>query len=152
MNMKLLSIMAIVGGMSVSLLFTGAAPAQGIPSPVMQEILVKTSLLTFNDANDTGNYSVLYAKLAKPLRDKIGPEKLQQGFKAFHDQRIDLDLIAAMPIVPTSEPQINSNGALWLRGYFDTSPNRVSYELAFLQSEGEWKLADISVKVKPPGQ
>jgi tetratricopeptide (TPR) repeat protein len=134
------------------LLVAGSALAQSLPNPTLQEILVKASLLTFNDANVTGNYTVLHAKLAKPFRDKFSPEQLKQTFKGFADKRIDFDLIAAKPIVPTAEAQINSNGVLMLRGYFDTTPSRVSYELDFLQSEGEWKLIDINVKVRPPGQ
>ncbi len=147
-----ITLAAGLAGIASALLVAGSALAQGLPNPTMQEILVKTSLLTFNDANVTGNYTVLHAKLSKPFRDQASPEKLKQAFKAFADQRIDFDLIAAKPIVPTSEAQINNNGVLMLRGYFDTTPSRVTYELDFLLSEGEWKLADINVRVKPPGQ
>ena len=34
----------------------------------MQEILIKTALLTLNDANVTGNYTVLHAKLSKAAK------------------------------------------------------------------------------------
>ena len=147
--MTLAAGMAGIAGMS---LIAGSALAQEVPNATMQEILVKTSLLTFNDANVTGNYTVLHAKLSNPFRDQITPEKLKQSFKSFADQHVDFDLIAAKPIVPTSEAKINSSGVLMLRGYFDTTPSRVTYELDFLRSEGEWKLISINVKVRPPGQ
>lgn len=35
-----------------------------VPSEQLQEVLIKSSLLTFNDANLTGNYTVMYAKMA----------------------------------------------------------------------------------------
>jgi hypothetical protein len=41
---------------------------------------------------------------------------------------------------------------LLVRGYFETAPNRVTFTLDFVQSEGEWKLINIHVKVKPPGE
>jgi hypothetical protein len=158
MKMKRLSMIAIMtlaagmAGIAGMSLIAGSALAQEVPNATMQEILVKTSLLTFNDANVTGNYTVLHAKLSKPFRDQITPEKLKQSFKSFADQHVDFDLIAAKPIVPTSEAKINSSGVLMLRGYFDTTPSRVTYELDFLRSEGEWKLISINVKVRPPGQ
>jgi hypothetical protein len=136
-------------GIVASMFVAGAALAQPVPSPTLQEILVKASLLTFNDANVTGIYTVMHAKLSKPFRDQFSPDKLKQVFKPFHDQRIDFDLIAAKPIVPTSEAVVK-DGSLMLRGYFDTSPSRVTYELDFIQSDGEWKLTNINVKVKPP--
>lgn len=143
------ALLAVIPG---ALLFASVALAQGLPNPTVQEILVKASLLTFNDANVTGNYTVLHAKLSKPFRDQFSPEKLQQTFKPFADAHIDFDLIVARPIVPTSEAQINSDGVLMLRGYFDTTPSRVTYDLDFIRSEGEWKLSKLNVRVKPPGQ
>src|SRR5450631_596972 len=116
------------------------APAQAenaVPPPILQEILIKTALLTFNDANLTGNYAVMHAKMAKPFRDKFGADALKEAFKVFAGGHIDL--IAAKPIVPTSEAKFNNNGLLMLRGYFDTAPTRLNYELDFAISEGEWK-------------
>ena len=49
-----------------------------MPSAVLQEILIKTSMLPLNDANLTGNYTVLHAKLAKPFRDQFSPDRLKQ--------------------------------------------------------------------------
>jgi hypothetical protein len=143
---------ALLVGTASVLLVAGPALAQGLPNPTMQEILVKASLLTFNDANVTGNYTVLHAKLSKPFRDQYSPEKLKEGFKVFADNHVDFDLIAAKPIVPTSEAKIDDKGVLMLRGYFDTTPSRVNYDLNFIRSEGEWKLLDINVRVRPPGQ
>ena len=128
-----------------------AAPAfaQKPPAPELQEVLIKASLLTFNDANVTGNYTVLHAKLSKPFRDQFTPEKLKEGFKAFRDGNIDFDIVVAKPPVLTEEVKVDDNGRLALRGYFDTRPSRVHYDLAFIMSEGEWKLINLSVNVKP---
>lgn len=132
-----------------------AIPAQAqntVPSPLLQEILIKTSLLTLNDANLTGNYTVLHAKLAKPFRDQASPDRLKKGFKPFADKKIDYGLIAAKPPVASSASQIDKRGALVLRGYFETQPSRLIYELDFLPSEGEWKPIMLHVNVKPVTQ
>lgn len=141
----------LVGTLVSALLLLAPASAQDkVPSAVLQEILIKTALLTFNDANLTGNYTVLHAKLAKAFRDKISPDRLKQEFKVFADQKADLGLIAAMPPVASSEATINvARGSLELRGYFATKPARLTYELDFLPSEGQWKPALIDVRIKP---
>ena len=132
-----------------ALLLAGPARAENtVPSAEFQEILIKTSLLTLNDANITGNYTVLHAKLAKPFRDQFSPDKLKQGFKTFADQKADWGLIATKPPIATSESTIDKRGALILRGYFDTKPMRMNYELDFLPSEEEWKPLKLIINMK----
>ncbi len=128
----------------------GAARVENkVPGAPVQEVLIKTYLLTLNDANLTGNYAVLHAKLAKPFREQFSAERLKKIFKPFSDKKIDYGIIAAKPPVATSKSTIDNRGALILRGYFDTAPSRVSYELDFIPSEGEWKPIKLNVHVKP---
>jgi hypothetical protein len=143
--------MHLVGTLVSALLLLGPAHAQDkLPSATQQEVLIKAALLTLNDANVTGNYTVLHAKLGKPFRDMITPDKLKQAFKSFADQKVDWDLIAAKSPVATSESKIDNRGALVLRGYFDTRPSRLNYELDYMPSEGEWKPVMLNVKLKQP--
>ena len=51
--------------------------------------MVKVALLTLNDANLTGNYNVLYAKMAKPFRERFSADTLKQAFKSFAGRHID---------------------------------------------------------------
>ncbi len=131
-------------------LFGAAASAQKAPNANVQEIIIKSSLLTFNDANVTNNYSVFHAKLSKPFRDKFPPDKLAETFKGFRDQHVDLDLIAAKAPISTEEPKVDDSGRLTLKGYFDTTPSRVNYNLTYIMSDGEWKLVGINVDLKKP--
>ncbi|MBI5264953.1 MAG: hypothetical protein HY852_24420 [Bradyrhizobium sp.] len=138
----IIAALATVAGCSTS------APAQSpaLPTSAVEEVMVKTSLLTLNDANLTGNYDVMFAKMAKPFRDSYSADTLKQAFKSFAGHHIDA--IAAMPIISTSAPVVDGRGALLLRGRFDTTPSRLTYELDFSVSEGEWKLVAIDVKVR----
>jgi hypothetical protein len=140
-------VLAILGAALV-VTIPAAAPAQSVPEPMLQEVLIKTSLLTFNDANLTGNYTVLHARMSKPVRDQNSPDKLKQVFKSFVDQHIDISIIAAKPPIATTPAQIDKRGVLQLRGYFDTKPARVRYELDYIQSDGEWKILGLGVRVK----
>jgi hypothetical protein len=143
------SALLVAGALALApLVAAGPASALKPPIPEMQEVLIKASLMSFNDANVTGNYAVLHAKLSKPFRDQFPPEKLKQTFKPFADAHVDFDVVVAKPPVPTEAVRVDDDGRLLLRGYFDTRPSRVHYDLAFVMSEGEWKLIRLNVNVK----
>ena len=110
------------------LIMGGPAFAQTVPSATLQEILIKTSLLTLSDAVLTGNYTVMHAKLSKPFREQFSAERLRQTFKAFENQKADFSLVAAMQLIGSNEAKV-TDGTLMLRGYFDTKPSRLAYEL-----------------------
>ncbi|MGD9880936.1 MAG: hypothetical protein AB7F22_14220 [Reyranella sp.] len=134
----------------VLVLLAAAAQAQNkVPGERPLEALVKSSLLTFNDANVTNNYTVLHAKLSQPFRVKYPPEKLAETFKVFRDKRIDFDIIAALKPVYDPAPKVDDDGKLLVEGHFDPGPARVAFELDFIPSDGEWKLIRLNVKVNP---
>jgi len=141
----------IVRMLAVMALMLAASLAQAqnkVPSERALEALVKTTLLTFNDANVTGNYTVLHAKLSKPFRDKFSAERLKEVFKVFHEKRIDFDLIAAKQPIASKPATVNDSGVLMLHGHFDATHSSVNYELDFIMSDGEWKLIRINVQLK----
>jgi hypothetical protein len=144
---------AIAGfvGVLVTLLAAVGAPAQNkVPSERSLEALVKSTLLSWNDANVTGNYTVFHAKLSKPFRDQFPPDRLKQTFKKFADENIDIDVIAAMKPTYDPAPVVDDKGKLVVHGYFPTEPLRVIFALEFIPSDGEWKLISINVKTDKP--
>ncbi len=135
---------------TICALWAVPAQAQKPPDPPAQEVLIKTTLLTFNDANVTQNYSVLHAKLSKQFRDQFPPERLKEVFKPFVDQKIDIDLIAAKTPIPDKAAAVDDRGVLSISGHFDTKPSHVFYDLGYVMSDGEWKPIKINVNVRPP--
>jgi hypothetical protein len=123
------------------------AQAQKVPDATMQEMLIKSTLLTFNDANVTENYTVLHAKMSKPFRDQFPPDRLKTAFKDFSDKHIDIALVAAKIPVPDMPASINDDGVLTLEGHFDTSPKKLKYILGYIMSDGEWKPIRLKVDV-----
>jgi hypothetical protein len=144
---------AIAGtvGLLVTLVTASSAMAQNkVPGERALEALVKATLLTWNDANVTGNYTVFHAKLSKPFRDQFPPDRLKQIFKKFADEDIDIDVVAALKPVYEPVPAIDGDGKLVVNGYFPTEPMRVIFALEFIPSDGEWKLIGINVKTDKP--
>jgi hypothetical protein len=143
-------VLRIVAGAAALLLAANGTLAQQAPSAIAQEMLIKVSLLSFNDANLTGNYSVFHARASKPFRDQFTPEKLAETFKRFREQNVALDLVAAKQPIPAGESTVDDRGVLSIKGYFDTQPSRVNYILEFIMSDGAWKLVRINVNIKEP--
>jgi hypothetical protein len=136
----------LVAALAVLLIHPALAENK-LPVPQVQEVLIKTSLLTLNDADLTGNFTVLHARLSKPFREQVSPERLRVMFKDFADKKTNWNLIAALRPVPT-KAAIDKRGVLLLDGYFDTKPIRLRYELAFIPSENEWKPVKIFVRLE----
>jgi len=145
-----LGILGALVAVAIGASWTGPARAQKAPEVEAQEVLIKTTLLTFNDANVTENYSVLHAKLSKQFRDQFPPERLKEVFKPFVEQKIDIDLIAAKTPIPAKAADVDDRGVLSLSGHFDTKPSHVFYDLGYVMSDGEWKPIKINVNVRPP--
>ena len=108
-----MSAIARLAGSLVLLLLAAASAANGqnkVPAARPLEALVKSSLLTFNDANVTGNYTVLHARISKPFAQKFPPDKLKEAFKDFNEKSIDIDVVSAMTPVYEEPPMPNPPG------------------------------------------
>jgi hypothetical protein len=143
----------IVRMLAVTALMLAASLAQAqskVPSERGLEALVKAALLTFNDANVTGNYEVFHAKLSKPFREQFSVERLARRFQEFNKKHIDFDVIAALKPSYDPTPRVDDEGRLLVKGHFPTEPLRLNFDLAFIPSDGEWKLISINVKIDDP--
>ena len=146
-----MSMITRLAGALVLLLAASIAQAQNkVPAELALEALVKASLLSFNDANITGNYTVFHARLSKPFRDQFPPERLKETFKDFSQKHIDIHVVAAFKPTYAEPSMIDPDGKLRVRGYFPTEPVRVNFELDFIPSDAEWRLVLIHVKLGDP--
>jgi hypothetical protein len=141
------AIVRLIGVLVLTLAASAAQAQNRVPAGQVLEALVKASLLSLNDANVTGNYSVLHAKLSKPFRQQFSPEKLKETFSEFSQGNADFDIIAAMKPAYDPAPVVDPEGKLIVKGSFPTEPSRLQFELEFIPSDGEWKLIRIHVKL-----
>jgi hypothetical protein len=135
---------------TLAVMFAAMSPglAQGMPSPFTQEVLVKSMMVTLNDAVAADNFTVMHAKISKPFRDQFPPEKLKVIFKDLVDKHAVFDAVVAKPIVTDAEAKIDENGVLRLKGHFETTPKQVKYQLGFIPSDGMWKLSAVSIDIE----
>src|SRR5882672_7454342 len=122
--------------------------ALDMPGPSAQEVLVKSILVTLNDAVTSDNFTILHAKISKPFRDQFPPEKLRAVFKDLIEKHAVFDAVVAKPIVSDADAKIDENGVLRLKGHFETAPKQVKYQLGFIPSDGLWKLSGITIDIE----
>ena len=131
----------------LSLSFVAPAYSAPVPSDDDQEILIKATLMTFNDANLTGNYSVLRDKASKPFRAQLSVEKLADTFKAYRDKKVNLESIVGADL-DSNKATFDKDGVLNLRGRFKDDEKRIRFDLNFIDEGGVWKLLGISVNYR----
>ena len=133
----------------LALFFASDAFAQNkVPNERTLETLVKSSLVSFNDAVLTGNFAVLHARLAKPLRDKYSPEQLAKIFKEFAEKKAEFYVITTYKPTYDPPPVVNGEGILLVKGIFPTEPSKVGFDLKFILSDGGWRMIGIDVTMK----
>ena len=110
-------------------------------------ILIRSTLLALNSANETGNYTVLRDLAAPGFRDANTAARLGEIFASQRQQRLDLSGVAALDPQLTLLPQIEANGMLRMAGFFPSVPQQVNFELLFTPVEGRWRVFGLSVNV-----
>lgn len=110
-------------------------------------ILVRTALLTLNDALQTGNFTVLRDMGAPGFREANSAARLAMSFSNLMSQNIDLSAVATiapqLTDAPALDPQTNM---LRLKGVFPGQPVQIRFELLYQPVAGRWRLFGISVQ------
>jgi hypothetical protein len=123
-----------------------AAQQQTIPVSIEQALyLVRSTLLTLNDANRSGNYSVLRDLAAPDFQARNTAADLAQTF--FDLRRRNFDLYGAALLAPqfTVVPALDQSGMLHLTGYIPTRPQQINFDLVFQVVGNQWRLYGISI-------
>jgi hypothetical protein len=141
---KVLSAFAVLLAVS----FYTPAHAAPVPTDDEQEILVKATLMTFNDANLTGNYSVLFDKAARPFQAQLTVPKLVDAFKVYRDKKINMESIVVADMDAGNKATIDADGVLNIKGKFKDDEKRIRFDLKFVNEQGTWKLLGINVAYK----
>ena len=142
--------------------YAEAAPKQQAPTPKQQPqpqaqapkpaqidrngvlILIRTALLALDQANKTGNYTVL-RDLGSPDFQVNTAARLAEIFVQQRRDNIDLSGVAVIDPQLTLLPQIEGNGLLRMAGFFPSVPTQVNFELIYAPVDGRWRLSGLAV-------
>lgn len=135
-----------------------AAPPTQAPQPqvVMPDaekivLLLRTTLVTLNDAIQTGNFTVLRDIGAPSFREANSATRLSQAFSNLATQGVDLYAVTVIAPQLTEAPSLDpQKGMLHLKGYFPGQPIQINFELLYQAVDGRWRLFGLSVQPSGP--
>ncbi|MFL6863798.1 MAG: hypothetical protein ACJ8DZ_12465 [Allosphingosinicella sp.] len=127
-----------------------AAPAAAAPQapavdPVLVNKLLWSTMAALDQANQTGNYSVLRDLGAPSFQAANSTATLGQTFASLRGQAVDLGY--TLVVSPTFEfpPAIVQGGLLRIRGVFPLRPTPIGFDLLFQNVAGQWRIVGLAV-------
>jgi hypothetical protein len=132
-----------------------AQPAKPAPQVVMPDaekivLLLRTTLITLNDAVQTGNFTVMRDMAAPGFRDVNTAGRLAQSFSDLAAKGIDLSPTSVIAPQLTEPPGLDqAKGMLRLKGYFPGQPVQINFEMLFQAVDGRWRVFGLSVQPGP---
>ncbi len=130
-------------------LLAPALPARAteMPPPAVLLALLRGTLSALNQANVTGNYSVLRDLGAPAFRDANSSAALADRFRMWRERKLDFAAVLLLDAQLARAPAIGPDGALRLSGHFPTAPLRVDFDLVYQPVGGNWRLVAIDADV-----
>ena len=122
-----------------------AATSLPMPDGAAMNILIRRTLLTVNDANMSGNYSVLRDLSAPGFQQENDVKKLAEIFAALRNSKIDFAPIVYFDPKLVRQPEFTKEGRLRLTGFMPTKPQQVNFDMLFESIAGIWRLYGIAV-------
>ena len=121
-----------------------AAPAPAVDGTTAAR-LVWSTVIALDQANTTGNYSVLRDLAAPGFQANNSPATLAGTFQALRTQQVDLG--SCLIVAPSYEfpPAIVQGGLLRLRGSFPLRPRAIAFDMLFANVGGQWRLFGLAV-------
>jgi hypothetical protein len=138
---------AILGLLALFAVTLSPVRAADVPDDDDQDIMIRSTLMTFNDANVTGNYSVLIARASSQFQAQVTPEKLAAAFEGFRKNKLYIDDVVTADYDSYEKAKVDGDGVLTLAGVFKTDELTVKYNLRYVKNDSDWKLLGINVDV-----
>ena len=112
--------------------------------------LIRSTLLSLDDANRSGNYTVLRDLAAPSFQKAHSAADLAVIFSELRRSGIALTLIAITQPRLVAEPVIDTASVLHLNGVLPTAHLQFAFDMRFQSIDGAWRLAALSVGAQPP--
>src|SRR3981189_2679983 len=103
-------------------------------------ILIRSSLLALDQANKTGNYTVL-RDIGAPGFQSNTAARLGEIFAKLRSDNLDLSGVAVIDPQLNVLPEIEANGPMHMAGLFPSVPTQVNFYLAFAPRNGKRRLS-----------
>jgi hypothetical protein len=126
-----------------------SAPAAVMPDEYKLNIMIRTAIVALNQANQTGNYTVLRDLGTASFRLTNDSARLAEVFQALRKRQIDLSPVLFFTPKLLQQPVMDPRGLIRLVGFFETAPERVNFDIYYLWEMGQWRLFGVGVVMSP---
>lgn len=121
-------------------------PTQPLPVSLEQALyLIRSTLITLNDANRSGNYTVLRDLAAPDFQARNTSADLAQAFSDLRRRNFDLYSVALLAPQLAAAPALDAEKRLHLVGFFPTRPQQINFDLLFEVVGAQWRLFGIAI-------
>lgn len=127
---------------------TADASKGEVPEGAELDSLVKTTLLDFNSALQQDDFTDFHGKISSLWAKQITPRQMKKTFQALIDGKMDISVISGMKPAYTSTPSVDNSERLpqlKVKGEFNTSPLKTTFDLTYIPDGDEWKLFGIEI-------
>jgi hypothetical protein len=120
-------------------------PTPTLPDEYKVNLLIRSMVIAVNQANKTGNYTVLRDLGSPRFRKSNSPEQLATIFEAQRKSKFDFSPILFFTPKLIRPVALTDDGMLRVTGFFDTRPQRVAFDFLFEDVKGEWQPYGINI-------
>ena len=115
-----------------------------LPPPAFSEMLIKNALVALNQANLTGNYSVLRELGTPQFQAANSSAQLSEAFTQLRKQGLDMSGIVLLK--PELSGVNRRDNQIRLTGFFPSQPVRIMFDAAFIGIDGRMRISGIAVR------
>jgi hypothetical protein len=116
-----------------------------VPDAVTVNRLIWSAMAAVDQANQSGNYSVLRDLGAPGFQAANSAATLGGVFAPLRSQGVDLSYTLVVSPVLQFPAAIVPNGLLRVRGIFPLRPTAIGFDLLFQNVDGRWKIFALAV-------
>jgi hypothetical protein len=120
-----------------------------VPDDIHIILMIRNAVIALNQANITGNYTVLREMGTANFQMTNSPARLAEVFATLRSRKIDMSPVMVFNPKLTTTPALDGQ-VLRLAGYFPTSPEQVQFDLAYQHAGDQWLLGGVAISVAPP--
>ena len=129
-----------------------AETAPALPDDVRLILMIRNAVLALNQANITGNYTVLREMGTPAFQMSNTSARLAEVFSGLRSRKIDLSPVMLFNPKLATPPALQDGQVLRLTGFFPTAPEQVQFDLAFQRVADRWMVAGLAINVAPAGE
>ena len=134
----------------VSLFSVPASAKAPKPTGVLALILIRDALSALNQANWTGNYTVLRDYASPNFARNNDPVRLTAIFQPIRAQALNLAPTLYLTPKITKAELTNKGTRLKIKGFFPSKPKQIHFDLIFEPIVNRWRLFGIGVWAVEP--